>query len=128
MGGWAKRVGLAVLFATLFCGASAQAADPDSNYTTWGAGADACGQWRVLRQKEGPLAYYVHAQWIQGYITAFNAWNHDGEDIAEGYEPEQLFNWLDGFCDKFPGESLANASLALMQALVERRKTDQTGD
>ena len=117
-----------VLAAALFLSsnAMARAADPQGYYTIQGVGVENCEVWLGERLSDGPTAWY-HQQWVLGYITAFNRWVHEGNNVAVNIGTEKLFEWLDApirrvtSTDTFVGyaPTLENATLPQVDDIAE---------
>jgi hypothetical protein len=58
--------------------------------------------------------------WVQGYLTAYNNFVFDGQDLASGIDSATVRRWLDDHCRNQPGDDLAGAANALVNALLER--------
>jgi hypothetical protein len=101
-------------------GGGARAADPDGYYTIQGVGIETCEAWLGERLEDGAIAWYKQ-QWVLGYLTAFNRWAHDKEDIAAGLTSEQLFEWVDNYCQLNTRQTLALATEALIWSLRDRK-------
>ena len=100
-------------------GGPLRAADPQGYYTIQGVGLESCEVWLSERRSDGPTAWY-HQQWVLGYLTAYNRWVHNGDDVTDGIETDKLFNWLDEYCHRNPQQNLSLATEALSWALRER--------
>ena len=101
-------------------GFGARAADPNGYYTIQGVGIETCEAWLGERFEDGPIAWYKR-QWVLGYLTAFNRWAHDGDDIAADLTSEQLFDWIDDYCQFNTRQTLSLATEALIWSLRDRK-------
>lgn len=88
------------------------------NYTTFG-GID-CGQW--LNEKKFP-----HKTWLLGFVSGINMMNklHDPEldvdALAKINSAEQIFVWMDNYCQKNPLSELKAGSLSLFVELMKKK-------
>ncbi len=113
---------LATAILVLIClgGPGARAADPNGYYTIKGVGIETCEAWLGERYEDGPIAWYKQ-QWVLGYLTAFNRWVHKGSNIAGELTSEQMFDWIDDYCQRNIRQTLSLATEALVWSLRDRR-------
>jgi hypothetical protein len=96
----------------------ARAIDGRGKYDVFGSGSVRCHQWarsRELKDSTGDR----DAQWVAGYVTAYNRWVHDGKSIAPDTDPEALYALVDRMCAVNPLESLSGAAEA---AILEMKR------
>ncbi len=91
-----------------FAGSPAAAADVEGVYRIRGAGALTCGDWLSNRRLDRVSSGSVEA-WVLGYMTAYNAWQHDGRAVAVGINNARLFSLLESECRRAPGNKIARA-------------------
>lgn len=60
-------------------------------------------------------------QWLDGYLTAYDAYNPGTFDIAYGKDLASLDLWLEHYCEKHPGELFSDAVDTLMFELFPTR-------
>lgn len=117
MAKWAIPV--AVLAALSF-GEPAAAIDGRGKYDVFGSGSVRCNQWARSRELKDSTSDR-DAQWVAGYVTAYNRWVHKGRSIMPDTDPEALFAMVDSFCEGNPLDSLAGAVESLILDLKRRQ-------
>lgn len=102
-------------------------AGPASAYFTWGIGEQDCNifvsektEFEFARDQRTHLA---HLNWIKGFITGIN-WSRDS-DIAKDLSIETVDKWIYDYCREHLGDSIAEASAALVVHL-EKEGSDAT--
>jgi len=80
-----------------------------------GAGDVTCKEWTALRAS---TEYFSAGNWILGFLSA-TAWN-SGEDILTASKADGLFNTVDGYCSKYPKQTIADAAVELANHLLDK--------
>ena len=95
-------------------------------YFVWGIGEMSCTQlvsakieYDHARDQQTHLA---QLNWIKGFITGIN-WSRDS-DIARDLSVETVDRWIDAYCRKNLGDTIAEAS-AVMVTDLERQGKDK---
>lgn len=114
-----RRALILAILLLLGPGTAARAADPSGFYTIQGVGIETCEAWLGERYKDSPITWYKQ-QWVLGYLTAVNRWVHDGDNVSGELTSEQLFEWLDDYCQRNPRQTLSLATEALVWTLRDR--------
>ena len=115
-----RTITLACIVACLGFPATA-ATGPDT--LVLGEGTMSCGQWVHFRQTtENPDLAKLAAAWVRGFISGVNAATPKGSKVGEGSDPEDNNLWLDNYCKAHPLDELAFASVALWNALAEKKR------
>ena len=100
---------LIVLSLVLFAGQA-------SAYFTWGIGEMRCNRFVSAKSEfehgRDQRTHPAQLNWIKGFITGIN-WSRDS-NIARDLTIETVDNWIDGYCRKNLGDSIAEASAALV--------------
>lgn len=119
--GMALRVVLAAVAvaAVVAAGVPVQAIDGRGKYDVFGSGSVRCNQWERSRQLKDSTSDR-DAQWVAGYITAYNRWVHKGRSIMPDSDPEALFAMVDRFCGENPLDTLSGAVESLVLDLKGR--------
>jgi hypothetical protein len=81
-----------------------------------GQGAKPCDTWAKDR-KEGSLITYTNQAWVLGYLSAVNSYGYE-KDILESSENDELFDWIDNYCEQYPLKDIDDASNALIKVLI----------
>ena len=87
--------------------------------TELGPGVKSCHRWMEERKLDGAAAWQ-YQQWLLGYVSAYNRWVITGRDVTAGQTADGLFEWIDGYCQKNPMTTFANATDALIEHLNKR--------
>lgn len=109
------------LIVAVFCiaASAADAADARGSYSVFGHGADHCGM--VLDAFESGGADYANlSSWVNGYLTAVNAYAHDKKNISGKMDLTERMDWIREYCRKNPFKNLAKAVHALYKDLREK--------
>ncbi|MCK5359446.1 MAG: hypothetical protein KAJ95_02405 [Gammaproteobacteria bacterium] len=80
-----------------------------------GAGKVSCKEWQSQR---ATTEYFSAGNWILGFLSA-TAWS-TGEDILTASKADALFNAIDGYCEKHPKQSIADAAMELVDHLRDK--------
>lgn len=123
-----KRSAVLLLSALLFSGVCS-AADKDGNYgsslpkelkycDSYIAALDACMGGRCYKQN-------FFTAWLNGYITAYNAYVNDTFNIIGKRDQASLNYWLANYCKSHPKSSFDTAVDHLMVELAPQRTRKQ---
>lgn len=117
------KLQLAVALSVLACASTlstdALAADSSGRFTIIGHGSSSCGT-VVAAFERNSAEKYVHASWVNGYISAINEQVFNGKDLADGTDVEARSRWLYNYCKERPLEVLHTATQALVTELMRR--------
>ena len=80
-----------------------------------GAGNVTCKEWTALRAS---TEYFSAGNWILGFLSS-TAWN-SGEDILAASKADSLFNSVDGYCSKYPKQTIADAAVELANRMLDK--------
>ncbi len=99
-----------------------QAKDADKRFATYGLGSAKCSSYNASRNTEkfGDYRHFIH-----GYLSAFNLIVPNNYDILEQHSMAEAIDWLDRFCNGYPGENLSNALAYLTEYYYELRVETQ---
>lgn len=116
-------VGAAILFLLIaVMGNSAASSDAKSQFAVRGVGTHACSDYlKASEDEEAKTTQY--ADWLTGFITAYN-WLQPGTyDIAplSQYKQSAMLSFLDHYCAGNPEKRVIDAALAFVRALYDRR-------
>ena len=107
------------LFLFSFMGMSA-AHDQDGKFAVKGAGASRCAHY--VQQVEGKTKeVYAYGGWIEGYLTAVNAYQKDTFDLAPWQNTTLLALALKEHCGKHPELTFAKAVRQMVRTLYPQR-------
>jgi len=53
-------------------------------------------------------------QWLQGFLSGYNRYGPQTEDIARGIDGPRLLSWVDNYCRLHPTKDFAGAATALI--------------
>ena len=69
------------------------------------------------------LPFSADTVWVAGYLTAFNRYSstHTASVLAST-DIDGAMQWIVNYCAQHPGDSIAQASVALVDALLGRRR------
>ncbi len=82
-----------------------------------GIGATACSTWLV--ETPQVVRLFATVQWMLGVVTAYNRLVHNGGNVLEGLDTDQLLKRVEGFCRENPTALLADAT---EQVIIELRQ------
>jgi hypothetical protein len=63
--------------------------------------------------------------WVLGFLTAFNYYQSNTGDVANGIDANGLFAWIDNYCLAHPLDRIANATIALITEVSNRSGAQQ---
>jgi hypothetical protein len=101
---------------------SANSADAKRQFAVRGVGTHACDEYlKTSHDDEVENARY--ADWLTGFITAYNWLQPDTYDIAplSQYKQASMLNFLDHYCAANPKKRVIDAALAFVRAIYDRR-------
>ncbi len=114
------RILTPLLFAGILLAGGAHAAAPSGKFAVKGAGITRCGHY--VKQVKGKTSeFYAYAGWLEGYLTAVNAYEKDTFDIAPWQNTKLLALMLANYCTKKPEEPFALAVRKMVLALRPTR-------
>ncbi|MGH7091186.1 MAG: hypothetical protein ACREFQ_19990 [Stellaceae bacterium] len=114
---------LAVLLLALCAAAPAWAVDTQGNYFVRGAGNQLCASYLKARQTGHAGAF---ADWLAGYITAFDRWTADVWRIENGNFDLSLI-WMEDYCRDHPAETFDVAASNMIAFLYPNRVKSASG-
>ena len=85
-----------------------------------GAGVKSCYDYQLDSKKNNPM-HYTDLNWAKGFITGVNYIHTEkfGKSrLGTGLDLDALRLWIDNYCLRHPGETLAGASAALADELM----------
>ena len=92
--------------------------DRDGIYIVKGAGSTTCD--RYVSDVDGnERMFLLGFSWVQGYLTAYNNFVFNGQDVSAGVDSATVRKWLNQHCRDNPGVDLAGAANALVNALLK---------
>lgn len=115
----------AALLATALLGVNAgvgHAADANSKYKLRGIGALTCAKYLEERRTDikGTSKY---ADWMTGYLTAYNYLQPQTYDIAPNHDATALLTYFDLYCSKNQNHLIGQAAGAFVKAVYSKRQT-----
>ena len=121
---------LLALLALMFC-SQAKARD----WVIYGYGGESCGAWtRVQAHRprigadglaiSGDVEVSGQTQWVNGFISAFNVYQSTTPDVGEDIDGNGIFSWIDNYCATHPLDNVSQATLALIDKLSQRAKSE----
>jgi hypothetical protein len=114
-------VGVAVAIVLLGQGAGgAAAADAKQRFSARGLGTTTCGKYLEARNLNAKDSL-VYADWMMGFITAYNWLKSDTYDVAPQYKSANLLKFLDLYCGKNPKTMVVDAAKAFVDAVYAKR-------
>lgn len=111
-----------LILAAMLLGALAPAWARDAGGSFATVEASACAA-LLDHQKARGWAYNADTAWVAGYLTAYNALTPETNDILGGTDLSGAMLRLQRYCEAHPGDSLAQAMLALTAELYPARRT-----
>lgn len=98
-----------------------------SAYYAWGMGQQTCANF-VASKAEFEYArdqrtHLAQLNWIKGFITGIN-WSRDS-DIAKDLSIESVDDWIDSYCRANTGDTIAEASAALVADLEKQGRASE---
>ncbi len=94
------------------------AADNAGSFVAYGFGNETCVAWLDARRKKDTKAIEMEA-WVLGFVTSYNKYVHDGLNVLDEMQNDDLFTALDRHCRDRRRDSLSFAT----NALIERART-----
>lgn len=97
------------------------AADAQNKYKLRGIGAFTCAKYLEERQTDlkGTTRY---ADWLTGYLTAYNLYQPQTFDIAPNHDANGLLTFLDLYCSKNQKQLIGQAAQAFVKAVYQKRQ------
>ena len=95
-------------------------ADMEGDYASEGAGVKTCDVYRIDRKSKSSM-HYINLNWAKGFISGVNfihAETRGNTQLGMGLDQDALTLWLDNYCHDNPGKTLADASGALVNTLM----------
>jgi hypothetical protein len=121
-----KTVVGAVLTAALLSLAAqpGHATDANNKYKLRGLGAYSCTKYLEERRTDlkGTSRY---ADWLTGYLTAYNFFQPQTFDIAPNHDANGLLTYLDLYCSKNQKQLIGQAAAAFVKAVHDKRQVSQ---
>ncbi len=132
---FAKYIGgaLVVLFIVTFALPRLSAYDKNQRFKAYNPGLEPCSEIDAMldRRMKG---YTVQQQadyeqivryWLAGFGTAWNYFMPDTYDIQGEYTTQQIWDWIENYCEKNPDKKLVDATVILVQALHPKRTQEE---
>ena len=98
-----------------------------SAYYTWGMGSQTCNLYVTAKAEfdhaRDQRTHLAHLNWIKGFVTGIN-WSRDS-DIARDLSIDTVDQWIDSYCRKNLGDSIAKASAEMVIDLEKQGKKKQ---
>jgi hypothetical protein len=110
-------VTLALIEAT---GAQAHSAG-GGGFTVLGIGNKSCGSW-VSDSKSKNGADLVNEAWVLGFLSAYNEFGPEPDDVTAQTDVNGVAGWIDNYCTGHPLDTVSLATQALINELNRRRK------
>jgi hypothetical protein len=117
-----KRFALALLF--LFMPGICFASDSRGNFVVKGAGIESCGRY-VAEMKARSPAFFLFRIWLKGYLTAYDQFKADTNDIVPGASIDALSAELAAYCKRMPNQPFNDAALGVIMAHKAKRAKDK---
>lgn len=97
------------------------AADAQNKYKMRGLGAFTCAKYLEERRTDlkGTSRY---ADWLTGYLTAYNLYQPQTFDIAPNHDANGLLTFLDLYCSKNQKQLIGQAAQAFVKAVYSKRQ------
>ena len=109
---------LAILAFVLFVDPIARAADDAGSFVAYGLGNKTCSEWIESRARNDTDSVRM-AAWIQGFISAYNKYFHNGINVAGEMDDDEIFAAIDKHCMMRPFDSVSLATNALIERLSD---------
>lgn len=117
-----KIAGVLLAMAVLGLNAAAgYAADANNKYKLRGMGALTCGKYLEERRTDikGTSKY---ADWMTGYLTAYNFLQPQTYDIAPNHNATALLTYFDLYCSKNQNHLIGQAAAEFVKAVYNKRQ------
>ena len=101
----------------------ARAADNAGSFVAFSFGNQTCVAWSDARQKKDTKAIRMEA-WALGFVTSYNKYVHDGINVLEEMQNDDLFAALDQHCRDRRRHNLSFAINALIERARKEKKPD----
>jgi hypothetical protein len=90
-------------------------ANEAAGYNRLGAGTASCGAWTAFR-REGSMSVRALSseQWVLGFIGGIAEASGGALDPLSGVEAENVWEWVDNYCQANPLKSIAEAGSAFI--------------
>ena len=86
-------------------------------YNRLGAGTASCGAWTAFRREGSTSTRALSSeQWVLGFIDGITEESGDTLDPFNGVEAENVWEWIDNYCQANPLKSIAEAASAFIAA------------
>lgn len=83
---------IAILSVAFVLPGQAEAATKDGRYLIWGGGQSSCGIWSNAKSTN-EFIYSSAKQWVEGYVSAYNHYRWQGNNVASEIDGNGLFAW-----------------------------------
>jgi hypothetical protein len=80
----------------------------------YGAGAETCGKWTQARKGDG---WFTSGQWMLGWVSAAQYYGR----TLKPTDSAGMAGWVDQYCSQHPLNTLAEASVALVEELTAKQ-------
>ena len=88
-----------------------------AGFTRLGAGTASCGAWAAFRREgSGSVRALSSEQWVLGFIDGITEESGGTLDPFNGVEAENVWEWIDNYCQANPLKSIAEAASAFIAA------------
>ena len=111
---------LTLLLGLALLAPEAAAIDSHGKYGIYGSGNVRCNQWlrsRKLRDSQT----YRDAEWVAGYVTAYNRWASKAHSVSPDRDPEAMLAMIDEICTGNPLDTLSGAAESMILELLRRQ-------
>ena len=100
------------------------AIDSNNKYKLRGLGAYTCAKYLEERRTDlrGTSRY---ADWLTGYLTAYNFFQPQTFDIAPNHDANGLLTYLDLYCAKNQKQLIGQAASAFVKAVYDKRQISE---
>ena len=117
-----RRFARAGIFAAALAGLGgpAFAADPAGSFAVDGIGTWTCQQYIEERGKQSNY-YFMFGGWVDGYLTAINAYSPDSYDLTPWETTDLLMALIERNCKERPDEQFVGMVVAMAKKLKETR-------
>lgn len=82
----------------------------------WGAGAGSCNDYLSITNKN------IFISWTQGFISAFNIFNHDLFKTKSPPDPMGMERFLTNYCSQYPLKDFNEAVQGLLVELGAKKR------
>jgi hypothetical protein len=92
-------------------------ANEAAGFTRLGAGTASCGAWTAFRREGSMSARALSSeQWVLGFIDGIAEASGGALDPLSGVEAENVWEWIDTYCQANPLKSITEAVSAFISA------------